>query len=99
MRMMASSIFLGVGGQWLAWRLRVPAILLLLTLGCLAGSVSGFINPDRMFGNLLQPLVSLAVGLILFDLPTQSSNTSVSGNSLTSPAVRGSALCSDVAAC
>jgi len=67
MRMMASIIILGVGGQWLAWRLRVPAILLLLTLGCLAGSVSGFINPDQMFGNLLQPLVSLAVGLILFE--------------------------------
>jgi len=66
MRMMASIIILGVGGQWLAWRLRVPAILLLLTLGCLAGSVSGFINPDQMFGNLLQPIVSLAVGLILF---------------------------------
>jgi NhaP-type Na+/H+ or K+/H+ antiporter len=67
MRMLASIIVLGVGGQWLAWRLRIPAILLLLTIGCLAGSVSGFINPDEMFGELLQPIVSLSVGLILFE--------------------------------
>jgi len=44
MRMLAAIIVLGVGGQWLAWRLRIPAILLLLTIGCLAGSISGFIN-------------------------------------------------------
>lgn len=67
MRMLAAIIVLGVGGQWLAWRLRIPAILLLLTIGCLAGSISGFINPDEMFGDLLQPIVSLSVGLILFE--------------------------------
>lgn len=67
MRMLAGIVILGVGGQWLAWKLRIPAILLLLCFGCLAGSVSGFINPDDMFGDLLQPLVSLSVGLILFE--------------------------------
>ena len=67
MRMLAGIVVLGVGGQWLAWRLRIPAILLLLTFGCLAGSVSGFINPEQMFGDLLQPIVSLSVGLILFE--------------------------------
>jgi NhaP-type Na+/H+ or K+/H+ antiporter len=67
MRMLAAIIVLGVGGQWLAWRLRIPAILLLLTIGCLAGSISGFINPDAMFGDLLPPIVSLSVGLILFE--------------------------------
>lgn len=67
MRMLAAIVVLGVGGQWLAWRLRIPAILLLLTIGCLAGSISGFINPDEMFGELLQPIVSLSVGLILFE--------------------------------
>jgi NhaP-type Na+/H+ or K+/H+ antiporter len=67
MKMLAGIVLLGVGGQWLAWRLKVPAILLLLILGCLAGSVTGFINPDRMLGDLLQPLVSLSVGLILFE--------------------------------
>lgn len=63
----ASIIGLGIGGQWLSWRLRVPAILVLLTIGCLAGSVSGFINPDAIFGDLLQPIVSLSVGLVLFE--------------------------------
>ncbi|MBL8815018.1 MAG: sodium:proton antiporter [Planctomyces sp.] len=67
MQMLAAIVVLGVGGQWLAWRMRVPAILLLLAIGCLAGSVSGFINPDRLLGDLLQPLVSLSVGLILFE--------------------------------
>jgi len=67
LKMLAGIVLLGVGGQWLAWRLKVPAILMLLILGCLAGSVTGFINPDRMLGELLQPLVSLSVGLILFE--------------------------------
>lgn len=66
-RMLATVIVLGIGGQWLAWRLRVPAILLLLILGCLAGSVTGLIDPDLLFGDLLQPIVSLSVGLILFE--------------------------------
>ena len=28
---------LGVGAQWIAWRLRVPAIVLMLGIGLLAG--------------------------------------------------------------
>ena len=63
-----SSIFvLGVGAQWIAWRLRLPSILLLLAFGFLAGPVSGWLDPDAMFGELLFPLVSLCVGLILFE--------------------------------
>jgi NhaP-type Na+/H+ or K+/H+ antiporter len=63
-----SSIFvLGIGAQWLAWRLRLPSILLLLLFGFVAGPVSGWLDPDAMFGELLFPLVSLCVGVILFE--------------------------------
>lgn len=53
--------------QWLAWRLRLPAILFLLLCGIAAGPVLGWLNPQELFGPLLFPLVSLAVALILFE--------------------------------
>lgn len=53
--------------QWIAWRVRLPAILFLLGAGMLAGPVSGLINPDQLFGNLLFPMVSLSVAVILFE--------------------------------
>jgi len=64
---LAGIVVLGVGAQWLAWRLRVPSILLLLAVGFVAGPVTGFLDPDALFGEILFPLVSLAVGLILFE--------------------------------
>lgn len=64
---LSAILVLGVGGNWLATMLRVPGILVLLILGCLAGGVTGWLNPDELFGNSLQPLVSLAVGFILFE--------------------------------
>ena len=53
--------------QWLAWRLRVPALLLLLTSGLLLGPVTGVLNPDELFGQLQFPFISLAVAVILFE--------------------------------
>lgn len=53
--------------QWLAWRVKLPAILFLLIAGLVAGPVSGWINPDAMFGDLLMPVVSLSVAIILFE--------------------------------
>jgi NhaP-type Na+/H+ or K+/H+ antiporter len=64
---LAGIVVLGVGAQWLAGRLRLPSILLLLVLGFLAGPVFGLINPDETIGELLFPLVSIAVGIILFE--------------------------------
>ena len=32
---LAGIVVLGVGAQWLAWRLRIPSILLLLVFGVL----------------------------------------------------------------
>lgn len=56
-----------LGCQWLAWRLKLPAILFLLLSGILAGPILGWLDPQEMFGPLLMPLVSLAVALILFE--------------------------------
>ncbi len=57
----------GIGCQWLAWRLRLPAIIFLLACGILAGPVLQLLHPDQLFGELLFPVVSLAVAVILFE--------------------------------
>lgn len=53
--------------QWLAWRVRLPAILFLLLSGLALGPVAGWLAPDQLFGDLLFPLISLAVAVILFE--------------------------------
>lgn len=60
-------IVTGIGAQWLAWRLKVPAILFLLGIGLFLGPVTGLLNPNALLGDLLFPLVSLAVAVILFE--------------------------------
>ena len=60
-------ILLGVAAQWLAWSTRLPSILLLLLAGFVAGPVTGVIQPDLLFGDLLLPVISIAVALILFE--------------------------------
>lgn len=64
---LASILVLGVCARWLAWRLRLPAILLLLSGGLVAGPVTGLLAPDDLFGVLLLPIVSLSVAIILFE--------------------------------
>lgn len=63
----AAIIIFGVGSQWLAWRLRLPSILLLLIFGFIAGPVAGFLDPDVLLGDLLLPLVGVSVAIILFE--------------------------------
>jgi len=63
----AAIIVLGIGAQWIAWRVGLPAILLLLVCGFIAGPATGFINPDKLFGDLFLPIVSVSVGVILFE--------------------------------
>jgi NhaP-type Na+/H+ or K+/H+ antiporter len=58
---------LGIGAQWIAWRTGWPAIALMLAAGVLAGPVAGLIVPKQTFGELLEPMVSVAVALILFE--------------------------------
>jgi len=66
---------LGITAQWLAWRLRLPSILLLLTFGVLLGM---FLPPDEVFqkamgesllnaDHILFPVVSLSVAVILLE--------------------------------
>ncbi|MEM8983046.1 MAG: sodium:proton antiporter [Pseudomonadota bacterium] len=58
---------LGVMAQWVAWRTRLPAIVLLAVAGVLAGPVFGLFDPSEEFGEWLQPLISLCVAIILFE--------------------------------
>jgi NhaP-type Na+/H+ or K+/H+ antiporter len=55
---LTSIVVFGVGAQWLAAQLRVPAILLLLAAGVIAGPVTGLVVPDKLFGELTFPFVS-----------------------------------------
>lgn len=64
---LAMLLLLAVGAQWLAWRLRLPSILLLLSVGFIIGPITGIFRPDQLMGNLLFPEVSLAVSIILFE--------------------------------
>ncbi len=58
---------LGVGAQWLAWRLRLPAIVLMLAAGLIVGPGLGLLDPQRDIGDLLQPMIAIAVAIILFE--------------------------------
>lgn len=60
----AAVLFLGVLAQWLAWKMRLPSILLLLTFG---GVLGEYVDREILPSELLFPLVSLAVGVILFE--------------------------------
>lgn len=60
-------LLLGVSAQWIAWKLRISTIILFVLFGVLAGPVTGIIQPDLIFGDLLLPFVYLSVALILFE--------------------------------
>jgi NhaP-type Na+/H+ or K+/H+ antiporter len=57
----------GIGAQWIAWRTGWPGIALMLIAGILVGPVLGLVDPAKDFGALLEPMISIAVALILFD--------------------------------
>lgn len=64
---LAAIIVFGIFVQWISWYLKLPSILLLLLFGFLAGPITGLLNPDEFFGDLLFPFVSIAVAIILFE--------------------------------
>lgn len=63
----AGILVIGVLAQWIAWRIKIASILLLLLTGLAAGAGTGFLNPDEIFGDLLFPLVSFSVAIILYE--------------------------------
>ncbi|MEL6246115.1 MAG: cation:proton antiporter, partial [Pseudomonadota bacterium] len=75
---------LGLGAQWLAWRIQAPAIVLMALAGMAVGPLwaallgnpaspifigteGPLLDPAHEFGDLLRPIVSLAVAVILFE--------------------------------
>ncbi len=80
---LSSIIILGILAQWIAWRIRIPAILPLIIIGLLVGPLSSLVTEDGR--KLLEPIyneeyhtglfpgeylfyfVSLAIGIILFE--------------------------------
>ena len=57
----------GVGAQWLAWRFRLPGIVVMLLAGLILGPFTGIFVPSRDIGPLVSPMISLAVAVILFE--------------------------------
>lgn len=66
---------LGILAQWIAWRIKLPSILILLAIGFVVGVTCGD-NPDLPGANitdeiipshLLFPIVSVAVAIIMFE--------------------------------
>jgi NhaP-type Na+/H+ or K+/H+ antiporter len=73
--MSADEILLGLGlvlvlavcSQLLAHRLGLPAIVVLLPAGFVAGIATDDVHPEALLGALYQPFVTLAVSIILFE--------------------------------
>ncbi|NJN93140.1 MAG: sodium:proton antiporter [Anaerolineales bacterium] len=65
--LLVSILGLGICCQWLAWRIKTPAILPLLLTGFMLGPVTGLLQPEALLGNLFFPVISLAVAVILFE--------------------------------
>ena len=78
---LAGIVILGIIAQWVAWRLKIPAILPLILIGLAVGPVSTFFTADG--SKIIEPIwngefglfpgeslfyfVSLAIGIILFE--------------------------------
>ncbi|MGA9276498.1 cation:proton antiporter [Ilumatobacter sp.] len=63
---LSSILVLGIGAQWIGRRVRIPSLLLLLPAGILSGDVLGLVEPQELFGDMLFPLVTLLLSLLLF---------------------------------
>ena len=57
----------GIGCQWLASRLHIPALILLLACGLVLGPVTHLLVPTQQFGLILMPAIKLGVAIILFE--------------------------------
>ena len=59
--------FLGMVAQWSAWKLRIPALLILLAIGIVIGPGLQLITFSGGIHEAAQPFISLAVAIILFE--------------------------------
>lgn len=71
---LAAIIVFGILAQWIAWRMKIPAIFPLILIGLLLGPFSAlfldgkWIDPENIFaGKTMYYFVSLSVGVILFE--------------------------------
>jgi NhaP-type Na+/H+ or K+/H+ antiporter len=58
---------LSITCQFIAHKVKLPAILFLLLAGIVLGPLTQTLSADALFGDLLFPIVSLAVAIILFE--------------------------------
>jgi CPA1 family monovalent cation:H+ antiporter len=56
----------GLASQWLAWRIRLPAIVVLIACGLVLGPVTGVLQLD-MPEDVLSELIGLGVAIVLFE--------------------------------
>ena len=57
----------GILCHWLAWRLKIPSIVLFSVVGLLIGPVFHLVNPNQDFGVLVESIIKLALAIILFE--------------------------------
>ncbi|BAQ09829.1 sodium:proton antiporter [Bacillus sp. OxB-1] len=60
-------LLLGILSQWVAWKYRMPAIVIMSVAGLLVGPIFGLIDPQESMGELFGPIISFAVAIILFE--------------------------------
>lgn len=105
---LAGIVILGIIAQWMAWRLKLPAILPLILIGLLVGPISTLYTEDGskwiepvwdgekgLFpGELLYHFVSLAISIILFEggLTLKRSEVTNVGPTITKLITLGSAV-------
>ncbi|OLF37542.1 MULTISPECIES: cation:proton antiporter [unclassified Psychrobacter] len=65
--LLSGVVGIGIAAQWLAWYLKQPSILFLLLIGIIVGPVLGYFDPDLVLGELMFPIISLGVAIILFE--------------------------------
>lgn len=60
-------LLLGFLAQWISWRVGIPSIVFLFAGGLIVGPILNLLSPDALFGELVFPVVSALVGIILFE--------------------------------
>lgn len=60
-------IFFATVCQYLAWKIKVPAIVLLTITGIILGPLTNVVKPSVIFGDLFHIFIELAVVILLFE--------------------------------